>query len=308
MDVALAVDLGGTKVAGALVTSDGALIEASRTEAKTGPDSDVASLRLAIGSVVAHACRALPADAHVVGVGIGSAGPVDRDRGTVAPLNLPGAADAPLVDIVRSALPTHLTAAPITLALDGLCIALAEHRFGAGRGVGTMLGMVVSTGIGGGIITPSGPLTGSSGNAGHIGQIEVAGFADTEVGGLDATVERIASGPNIVRWARAQGWSGTTGVDLGADYAAGDPIAVRAVRRSAAAVGAAVASASALLDLDLVVIGGGFSHVAPEYVDLVTAARDEVAAYPFVARARIVRAALHNNSPLIGAAALALPR
>ncbi len=307
MDVALAVDLGGTKVAGALVLATGTVIDTSRSEAKTGPDSDAASLRVAIGSVVEHAMRDLPAEANVIGVGIGSAGPVDRQRGTVAPLNMPRAADAPLVEMVRAALPPGLDDLPIVLALDGLCIALAEYRFGAGTDSRTMLGMVVSTGIGGGIITPAGPLLGSSGNAGHIGQIEVAGFAAPGARGLDATVERIASGPNIVRWAREQGWTGDTGLDLGASYAAGDPVAMRAVRRSAAAVGSALASASALLDLDLVVIGGGFSNVVPEYIDLVTAARDETAPFAFTARAKIVRAGLSNDSPLVGAASLVLP-
>ncbi len=307
MDVALAIDLGGTKVAGALVRAAGSVVEASRSDVPTGPESDAASLRLAIGAVVAHAVRALPREARVVGVGIGSAGPVDRERGTVAPLNMPRAADAPLVAIVRSALPASLAELPVVLALDGLCIALAEYRYGAGRSSRTMLGMVVSTGIGGGIVTADGPLLGSSGNAGHIGQIEVAGFSDPGVRGLEATVERIASGPNIVRWARLQGWAGQTGIDLGASYAAGDPIAVQAVHRSARAVGAAVASASALLDLDLVVIGGGFSNVVPDYVGLVASARDDTAPYPFTARARIVPAELGGDSPLVGAASLVLP-
>jgi glucokinase len=166
--------------------------------------------------------------------------------------------------------------------------------------------MVVSTGIGGGVVANGAPFSGGTGNAGHIGQIAVAAFAGPDVQGLEATVERVASGPNIVRWARAQGWTGESGEDLAAGYAAGDPIAVAAVRRSAAAVGAAIASATALLDVDLVVIGGGFSRVAPEYIDLVRAARDATAAYPFLARAAIAPAQLGHDSPLIGAAALVL--
>jgi glucokinase len=165
---------------------------------------------------------------------------------------------------------------------------------------------VVSTGIGGGVVVGGVPLSGSTGNAGHIGQIEVAGFTDPGVGGLDATVERVASGPNIVRWAQAQGWRGSTGEDLAAGYADGEAIAVAAVRRSAAAVGAAIASATALLDVDVVVIGGGFSHVAPDYIDLVREARDANAAFAFLARSRVVRAELGGDAPLIGAAALVL--
>jgi glucokinase len=304
MPVALAVDLGGTKIEASLVGDDGELIPGSRSRAATGPESTTASLTAATRSVVSAAVQALPAGAVLAGAGVGSAGPVDTVHGTTAPLNLPGAADFPLVEAVRDAL--DRSDVPVRFALDGQCIALAEAWRGAGRDVACMLGMVVSTGIGGGVVTDGRPLTGSTGNAGHIGQIEVAGFAGPDVGGLEATVERIASGPNIVRWARAQGWTGTTGEELADGYARGDAIAVSAVRRSAAAVGAAIASATALLDVDLVVIGGGFSGVSPDYIDLVRAARDDVAAYPFVARADIVRAQLGADSPLIGAAALVL--
>ncbi|MFJ6652883.1 ROK family protein [Microbacterium sp. NPDC091313] len=302
MDVALAVDLGGTKVEAALVDAAGAVLDGSRARAATGPDADAAALRAAVHEVVGRAVAATPAGATLRGAGIGSAGPVDVAAGTVSPLNLPRAAGFSLARIVREALPADEL--PVRLALDGQCIAIAESRFGAGRGARIMLGMVVSTGIGGGIVVDGRALPGGTGNAGHIGQIEVAGF--TASGGLDATVERVASGPNIVAWARAQGWQGDSGEDLAAAAAAGDDLARAAVRRSAAAVGSALASASALLDLDAIVIGGGFSRVSPDYVDLVREARDAVGAFAFLARARIVPAALGDESPLVGAAALVL--
>jgi glucokinase len=303
---AIAVDLGGTKIDACLVDENGTVVPASRTRATTGPGSDRAALTRAVAAVLAGAADALPADAEVVGVGIGSAGPIDTVHETVAPLNLPGAAGFPLVEAVRGALPPHLRGLPVRFALDGLCIAIAEHWRGAGRGVDTMMGMVVSTGIGGGIIARGVPYPGGTGNAGHLGQIEVAGFTMPGVHGLDATVERVASGPNIVRWAREQGWEGQSGEELAAAYRDGEAIAVAAVRRSAAAVGSALASATALLDLDLIVIGGGFSSVTEEYVDLVREARDATAAYPFLARAKITRAQLGGDSPLLGAAALVL--
>ncbi|TQJ30450.1 ROK family protein [Microbacterium sp. SLBN-146] len=306
MRVAIAIDLGGTKVEAAVVDGCGAVVEGSRARSETGPRSDHTSLGRAITSVLDHAARHVPRGATVEGVGVGSAGPLDAVRGTVSPLNMPRARTFPIVDVVRATLPDNLAAGRVELALDGLCIALAEHWLGAGRDNDTMLGMVVSTGIGGGIITRSGPILGGTGNGGHIGQIEVAGFTPAGVHGLDATVERIASGPNIVRWARAQGWTGQTGTDLGASYAAGDLIAVRAVRRSAAAVGAAVASAAALLDIDVVVIGGGFAGVSSDYIDLVREARDSSAAYPFLSRSQIFRARLGRDSPLVGAAKLVL--
>lgn len=305
--LALAVDLGGTKVEAALVDPSGALIPSSRARRPTGAEVTSEQLEAAVAGVVTEALGALPRGAEIVGAGVGSAGPIDSSRGAVSPLNLAGSQGFPIRDIVARAASTELDR-PVeaTLALDGLCITLAEHWRGAGTEVDSMIGMVVSTGIGGGVVSRGRPIRGGTGNAGHIGQVEVAGFAGPDVHGLEATVERVASGPNIVRWARQQGWAGSTGEDLAASYAAGDSVAVTAVQRSAHAVGAAIATATALLDVDLVVIGGGFSHVSPDYIELVREGRDRYAAFPFLARAEIVRAALGSESPLIGAAALVL--
>jgi glucokinase len=305
MTVALALDLGGTKIEAALVDAEGTLLPQSRHRAPTGADVDPEGLRTAIGAVVRGALAATDART-VAGVGVGSAGPLSPEAGSISPLNMPALAGFPLRDAVRDVLPAAAGDLEVRVALDGACIAVAEQWLGAGRDAHTMLGMVVSTGIGGGIVSQGHVYAGGTGNAGHLGQIAVAGFAPDDASGADVTVERIASGPNIVRWAQQQGWPGRTGEDLAAGYRDGDPLAVAAVRRSAAAVGQALASAGALLDIDVVVIGGGFSRVAADYVELVRTARDEVAAFPFLARARIVPAQLGDESPLIGAGALAL--
>jgi glucokinase len=145
---------------------------------------------------------------------------------------------------------------------------------------------------------------GTTGNAGHIGQIEVAGFTDPGVAGDAAMLESIASGPHTVAYANRLGWTGTTGEELATAYGEGIPAARTAVRRSAAAVGRAIASVTALCDIDLVVIGGGFSHVAPDYLDLVRESRDADTTPAFVRRAGIVASGLGSEGPLVGAAAL----
>ncbi|WP_210508746.1 ROK family protein [Naasia sp. SYSU D00057] len=300
MDLALAVDLGGTKVEAALVDSDGAVLPDSRFRAPTGPTATREDIADSIRRVVASALAATPADARLVGAGIGSAGPVDIPGGRVAPLNLPAFAGHPIVDLVREQVPDL----PVALALDGLCIAVAEHWIGAGRGVTSMLGMVVSTGVGGGLVLGGRPVQATTGNAGHIGQIEVAGFTEPGVAGDAAMLESIASGPNTVAYANSLGWTGATGEELAAAYAEGAPAALAAVRRSAAAVGRAIASVTALCDIDLAVIGGGFSRVAPDYLDLVRASRDRDTTPAFVRRAEIVLSGLGSEGPLVGAAAL----
>lgn len=296
----LAVDLGGTKIEAALVDADGSLAPGSRFRAPTGRESDSAALEASAASVVEQAVAAMPEGGSLIGVGIGSAGPITVAQGLVSPLNLPAWRDYPLRALVERLVP----GVPVVLRMDGECITLAEHWIGGAAGEDNLMGMVVSTGIGGGLILGGRAVAGPTGNAGHIGHVEVGGFDDPCLCGGTGCVEAIASGPHTTAWARSQGWSGATGEDLAASYAAGDPIAVAAVRRSGTAIGQAIASATALVDLDVVAIGGGFSHVTPDLFDIVREAIAKRAAFPFVAKVRVVPSGLSGEGPLIGAAAL----
>ena len=295
-EAVLAVDFGGTKVEAALVV-DGRLVEGTRTRRPTGPERTADELDAAVTEVVLEALGSTT----VRHVGIGSAGPVDTVRGLASPLNVPSWREHPLRDLVGSLVP----GAHVALAIDGLAITLAEARYGAGRGHDNVMGMVVSTGVGGGLVLDGHGISGASGNAGHIGHVQVSGFDDPCLCGRRGCLEAIASGPNSVRWAQAQGWQGTTGEELAAAASATSPDAVAraAIERSARAVGLAIASSSALVDLDVVAIGGGFSHSAPDYLDLVRAAADE--GFDFVRATRILAAELGGDAPLIGAAQVA---
>ncbi|MFD4420437.1 ROK family protein [Agromyces sp. NPDC058484] len=298
--LALAVDFGGTKVEAALVDDQGRLLAGSRHRRPTGADASSAALDDSVQEVVESARAALPTGAALAGVGIGAAGPVDALHGLVSPLNVPAWRDHPLAASVAAAVPE----APVTLRIDGLCIALAEHWVGAGRGVPNLLGMVVSTGVGGGVVLGGRAAPSPTGNAGHVGHVEVGGFDDACICGGRGCLEAVASGPRTVAWARAQGFTGATGEDLALAHEAGDPIAIAAVARAGGAIGHAVASAANLLDLDLVAIGGGFSRVSPALFEHAGAALAERAVFPFVTRVRIVPSGLSDEGPLIGAAAL----
>lgn len=297
---ALAVDIGGTKVEAALVDAEGRLLDGSRDRRPTGHASTSDELAGAVADVVAHALAALPADESIVGVGIGSAGPVDLGEGTVSPINLPAWRGFPIVEHVRS---LTSDAAPVTLRLDGVSLALAEHWVGATQGVDNALAITVSTGVGGGLIVNGRLLSGGTGNAGHIGQLQVRTRPEGETS-ESVTLEVLASGPHTVRWAQQQGWTGERGEDLARDYAAGVDVAVAAVRRSATALGEAITSVTTLLDLDVAAIGGGFSRVSPDYLDLVRAVIDEAAYNRYATRIHVVPSGLSDESPLIGAAAL----
>src|SRR5665213_2294476 len=171
--LAVAVDFGGTKVEAALVDSDGRLVEGSRHRQPTGRTATVAGLEASVGGAVRDTVAALPADAELIGVGIGCAGPIDRTLGLVSPLNVPHWRDYPLRDFIAGVIRDAGLDIPVALELDGVAITLAEHWVGAAQGVDNVMGMVVSTGIGGGLIVGGRVITGPTGNAGHIGHVEV---------------------------------------------------------------------------------------------------------------------------------------
>lgn len=301
MTTALAIDLGGTKVEAALVGDDGSVLAASRTRRPTGRDADSDQLATAVEEAARGALAALPDGEELIGAGIGSAGPVDLPRGAVMPYNLvPWHGGYPVRDLVQSIVP-HV---PVTLRIDGLCITLAEHWLGAAQGADDVMGMIVSTGVGGGLILGGRAVPGPTGNAGHIGHIEVAGFDDPCSCGGRGCLEAVASGPNTVRWAQREGFAGETGEDLAAAYAAHDGVAIAAVRRAGTAIGRAIASAAALVDLEVVAIGGGFSHVTPDLFDLIREPIAERVNSAYVRRVRVVPSGLSGDGPLIGAAAL----
>ena len=298
--VALALDLGGTKAEAALVDETGRILPGSRFRQPTGPRASSDQLAAAVVAVVARAAATLPHGTDLRGVGIGSAGPVQAADNLVSPLNLPVWRGFPLQQLVADT----VTGVPVTLRVDGLCITLAEHWVGAGRGYNNVMGMIVSTGVGGGLVLGGKTVAGPTGNAGHIGHIEVAGFDDPCACGGQGCLEAVASGPKTVAWAQRQGWLGSSGEELATAYAGGDAIAIAAVTRSGVAIGRAVASATALVDLEVVAIGGGFSAVTP---DLFAIARLEVAKrheFDFVRKVRIDPSGLSSDGPLVGAAAL----
>lgn len=294
---ALALDLGGTKVEAALVDETGAVVPGSRSRRPTGAKLTEnrlqGSLVQIIRTVLSNPLLADGAE-PVVGVGIGAAGPIDHSAGTIFPVNMPGVHGMALKAYVAEVAGSFGAAGvPVCLGHDGGCLALAEAWVGATQGARASMSFVVSTGIGGGFVIDGRHVGGASGNAGHLGQTHID----------DLTLEEVASGPASVAWARGQGFTGTTGEELAAAAASGDAVARAAIERSATAVGLALADAATLFDLDVIAVGGGFSHVSDDYVDMIGLVMRERAALPYAAAARVVRSGLGSDGPLIGAAA-----
>ncbi|MDP3972103.1 MAG: ROK family protein, partial [Candidatus Nanopelagicales bacterium] len=199
---------------------------------------------------------------------------------------------------------------PVRVHNDAVVMAAAEHWIGAAAGRPNALGMVVSTGVGGGLVLGDRLIDGGLGNAGHIGHIVVHPDGPACVCGGRGCLEPIARGPATAAWAVEQGWTPsdpTKPADaktLADDAHAGDEVAIAAYNRSGEAVGIALASVAALLDLDVAVIGGGLVQSGELLMDPLLAAFRYHAGLPHAARMSIVPASLGQDAGIIGAAAL----
>jgi glucokinase len=293
----LALDIGGTKIAVGLVDTDGALLHHAQLPT---PDGDAKAIWSVAEGLLTDALAV--ADGDVRGVGVASAGPIDLPSGTISPINITAWQRFPIVDKVAAV--TNLS---VRLGGDGLCMAMGERWRGAGRGAQFMLGMVVSTGIGGGLVLDGAPYDGRTGNAGHVGHVVVDPDGVLCTCGGHGCVETVASGPHIARWARENGWSAPPEADAKelADAAnEGDPVALRAFRRGATAVATTIASVAAVCDLDLVVIGGGVAKSGGLLFDPLREALTRYAGLDFIRGLRVLPAELGGDAGLVGAAAL----
>ncbi|HZA12407.1 ROK family protein [Mycobacterium sp.] len=294
----LAIDIGGTKIATGLVDPNGSLVHSAR---RPTPDGDAEGVWAVVDALITDTMTA--ATGGVRGVGIASAGPIDLPSGTVSPINIVEWQRFPIVDRVAAALP----GVPVRLGGDGLCMALGERWRGAARGASFLLGMVVSTGVGGGLVLDGAPYDGRTGNAGHVGHVVVQPDGERCSCGGHGCVETIAAGPRMAIWAREHGWVAPAGAEAKelADAAdAGDPVALQAFRRGATAVAAMIASVGAVCDLDLVVIGGGVAMSGALLFDPLREALAWHARLDFLRGLRVVPAELGGDAGLVGAAAL----
>ncbi|MFJ9737104.1 ROK family protein [Streptomyces sp. NPDC101166] len=303
-DLVAALDIGGTKIAGALVDRTGTIL--ARAQRPTPAREDGDTVMRAVEEVLAD-LTASPLWERAHAVGIGSAGPVDASAGTVSPVNVPGWRDFPLVERVRAATGNL----PVELIGDGVAITAAEHWQGAARGHDDALCMVVSTGVGGGLVLNGRLHPGPTGNAGHIGHISVDLDGDPCPCGARGCVERIASGPNIARRALENGWKPGPDGDVSAAAVAaaaraGDPVAIASFERAARALAAGIAATATLVEIDIAVIGGGVGKAGDVLLTPLRRALADYATLSFVQRLTVAPAQMGTDAGLVGAAAAAL--
>ncbi|WP_114908212.1 ROK family glucokinase [Ornithinimicrobium murale] len=319
MTVNLGIDVGGTGIKGAAVAADGALRHRSERET---PAHDVDAIAQAIADLVRELIDHCRRDGDEVGaVGVACAGFVDAAGGTV--LFAPNLAwrDAPLKDRLDI-----LVGRPVFLENDANAAAWGEFRFGGAREADDMLLVTIGTGVGGGIVTDGELLRGSEGIAAEIGHLRVVPEGNRCGCGNKGCLEAYASGTALVREGRELVSGGSPHAGALSDLCGGDPeqltgllITQAATDGDAAAtelfadlgrwLGEGVASLVAVLDPELIVIGGGVSAAGDLLLEPTRAAfARQLTGRGHRRQAEIVLARLGNDAGMIGAADLAARR
>jgi glucokinase len=299
----LAIDIGGTKLAAGLVEAGGRVASWAQTETPSVMDGD--QLWRTLVALLQRVMATARVDAGgLAGIGCGCGGPMQWPAGVVSPLNIPAWRGFPLAERLSGLFP----GLAVRVHNDAICMAVGEHWRGSGRGRKTMLGMVVSTGVGGGLVLDGKLVNGATGNAGHIGHVVVDPSGPRCACGGRGCLEAIARGPALAAWAQEEGWrpgqAAVTARELADDAAQGHPVAQAAMRRAGRALGIAVSSATHLCDLQVVAVGGGLAQAGSLLFGPLEEALHAHQGLRYARQVQVVPAALGQSAGLVGAAAL----
>lgn len=306
----IGVDFGGTHLRAALVNEHGEILEQVKqeTRAQLGPERVIDRIAAAVQDMARHLADG---DSPVLGIGVVAPGPLDPFKGIIlkAP-NLPGWEDIPLASELR-----ERTGLPVWAGNDANLAALAEHRYGQGRGLTDLIYLTVSTGIGSGMIINNRLLLGYQGLAGEAGHVQVIPDGPLCGCGNRGCVESVASGTNIAIEAEARLQRGLksslstlgrppTAKDVSEAAEQGDEMSVYILRRAGRFVGITAANLIHIFNPQRIIIGGGVSNAGDLLLEPMRAACDRHVMEAYRGSYDIVRTQLGDRVGLLGAAAL----
>ena len=308
------LDIGGTNMVVGLVPFEGGDpqgLRSSRTHPERGGEDVVARA----AAMVKKSISSVQTDGRVgeiVGIGIGSPGPLNRKTGIVLETPNLGFTDFPLRDLISES-----TGLPATLDNDANCATYGEWWLGAGQGSRILVGLTLGTGIGGGLVVDGEIFHGASDAAGEFGHMTIDTTGRKCKCGNYGCMEAYASGPNIAARAVEGLEAGTESIlselvegrleDISAAtvYEAvilGDAFADEVMKETAKVLGVGIANLVNALNPDVVVIAGGVTRAGDHLFEPL---RKEVRRRAFrsaVEACRVVPAALPETAGLIGAA------
>ena len=306
-DWIVGIDLGATKIALGLIDPLDRIVAQRRipTEVTAGPEAAVERIVASIAELQAE----LPPGNRVAAAGICSPGPLDHETGLIIdPPNLTGWRNVPLREMLESRLDM-----PVVLEHDAKASALGEYHYGVGRNAGSMVYIVVGTGVGAAIIIDGQIYRGMHNSAGEVGHITIDRDGEKGSSGIRGNVESFMSGPALAyhyqclleQAGRPTVQQPITGKWVAEQAAAGDDLAKQVLMHAGQALGVAVASLAMVLDIELYVIGSSVAKAGDLFLE---PARQMAPAYCFesvASRVKILPAGLGDDGPILGCGWLA---
>ena len=284
----IAIDLGGTKLAGAVFDEAGTIVRR-----QVLPLSGVAGR--GVGLLIEQLVQTLTRERDIDAIGVAVPGIYHSDRGTVWAPNIPGWDDYPLRDELRAA-----TGLRVAVESDRTCYILGETWRGEARGMRNAIFIAVGTGIGAGIIADGRVLRGAHDVAGATGWLALSSEYNTEYTAC-GDFEYHASGPGIARAARCD-----NAEQAFAAFARGDASAQRAIAKAVRYWGRAVANLVSLFNPEAIIFGGGVFGPAGALLDDIYAEALKWAQPISIKQVRLATSSLGNDAGLYGSAAVAL--
>ncbi len=314
--VFVGADVGGTKVAVGLVDADGEIISQTRV-----PMVSTASAEEGLSAVLQAIALILPSearpsgDAQVAGIGICAPGPLDPTTGVILnPPNVPCWRDFPLAEAVQ-----RVHRVPVHVDNDANAAALAEARWGAGRGYQSLFYATIGTGIGTGIIFDGRIFHGRTGAAGEGGHVSIDYRGPICKCGKPGCIEVFASGTAIGKRARQKIADGgkssmpylaggnldaVTGEIVGKAFASGDPLATEILTETADMIALWLGNMIDLLDPHVIIIGGGAAALIQPFFDRIRRRIPQLTVNPRSSEVPIVSSRYGADSGIAGGAAL----
>ncbi|HKJ32858.1 MAG TPA: ROK family protein [Balneolaceae bacterium] len=312
---AIGVDLGGTKIEAALVNGNGVIEH--RVRVKTDVKDGVKSIQKQLVQVVRQVLEDKK-ETEPVGVGIGVAGQIEKDTGKVIYAPNLNWSDVPLKENIENGLKL-----PVDVINDVRAAAWGEWLHGSGKNSSDMVCVFVGTGIGGGIVSGGRMLTGHSNSAGEIGHMTISVDGPKCHCGNRGCFEALAGGWAIAQRAqnmlqeekyhnsaiieKASGnMEDITAKMVVESYHEGDAAANHLMSKVTNDLASGLISMVNAFNPEYLVLGGGVIEGMPEMIDRVKSIIKERALKVSTKDLKVVPADLHNDSGVIGAAALAM--
>lgn len=306
---AVGIDIGGTKIAGALVDLEGRIVRESRVPTPAADGEDIVEAVVALVTELTQGVDAM-------GVGVAAAGFIDADQSTIVYAPNLSWRNEPL----KAKLEAQLSI-PVIIENDANAAGWAEFKYGAGRGTKHMAMLTIGTGVGGAVIVDSKMLRGGFGIAGELGHIRVVPEGRLCGCGAKGCIEQYGSGTALLRSARELADSDSqegnalrklrdeagelTGEQVYHAILQSDPGALRLLGELGGWLGQTIASLSAVLDPEVVVIGGGVSILGDTLIDPIREAYlANMSARGYRPELKIKTAEFVNDAGVVGAADL----